>query len=307
MTCLCLNIQGKSGRVSRHELQDMFLDRDENVEPTDDRCLRDVELEATVDSVFSEVELRGKHCGRNSVYPFEASENMVILADTGRRNGGSAGVVYRYFLLATRYNMKSNRKYAGIDATLLFEELCKEVAERFWGGPGESVDARVLGTARLRTAAKRVGFRAAVEQSLRDLGGGLVFQMHDPHEDIDAKDDGVDILLWRRFADNRPGVLIGCGQCKTGTSWSSSDLRALNPKSFFSKWACKQPHVDPIPLFFLAQRVVTKWNQHCVDAGLLFDRCRIVEYASNLSEKLTARIEAWVQAAENDLPRLIEC
>ena len=35
----------------------------------------------------------------------------------------------------------------------------------------------------------------------------------------------------------------------------------------------------------------------CVDGGIVFDRCRIVNHAANLPSDLLQKIEAWVNAA----------
>ena len=55
-------------------------------------------------------------------------------------------------------------------------------------------------------------------------------------------------------------------------------------------------------MFFVAERIVVDWNV-ARDTGLLFDRCRIMEYASQISSAsdLFARIRAWVVAARKQL------
>jgi hypothetical protein len=59
----------------------------------------------------------------------------------------------------------------------------------------------------------------------------------------------------------------------------------------------KAPAVLPVRLYFVADRVLDRWYDCCVDGGILFDRCRIVEHANDISASLTARITKWVRAA----------
>ena len=59
----------------------------------------------------------------------------------------------------------------------------------------------------------------------------------------------------------------------------------------------KTPAVIPVRLYFVADRIIGRWYDRCKDGGILFDRCRIMEYADNLPEPLMKRVNAWVGAA----------
>jgi hypothetical protein len=256
-----------------------------------------------VDEAFEELATRSEHCGDESRYPYEVRRNGGLLA---RRSPPKLGtpqddLLYWYLLLSTRMNMKSKRRQGGQDATVLFEHLCREVAIRFWGGPGPYVDAIVFGTGRQASDLKdheeleQGVFQSAVLRLCAALGEGVGFTQK-PASAVRAKDGKLDVVVWRRFADKRPGQLIGFGQCKTGTYWEN-DLTKLRPEGFCTKWLQKQPAVTPVRLYFIADRVIDSWYDRCVDGGIVFDRCRIVEHATELPHDLLQKIEAWVRAA----------
>ncbi len=115
-------------------------------------------------------------------------------------------------------------------------------------------------------------------------------------EKVTAKDGKLDIVVWRGFSDQRHGQLIGFGQCKTGTHWPN-DLGKLKPDSFCRKWMRTQPASQAVVLYFVCDRVLDRWYDLVSDGGILFDRCRVMEYATDISSKLMTRIDMWVNAA----------
>ena len=55
------------------------------------------------------------------------------------------------------------------------------------------------------------------------------------------------------------------------------------------------PLADPVKLFFLTDRVVRTW--HGRSRGMiLFDRCRLLEYAGNISPDVLRDCERWTRA-----------
>ncbi len=90
--------------------------------------------------------------------------------------------------------------------------------------------------------------------------------------------------------------VIGFGQCKTGTNWTL-DLMKLRPDDFFSKWVRQHPTVLPVRLYFITDRVIEQWYDHSKDGGVLLDRCRIMEYCTDIPVALMKSIKAWVTAA----------
>ena len=59
-----------------------------------------------------------------------------------------------------------------------------------------------------------------------------------------------------------------------------------------------QPTVAPVRMFFVAESLSTAtWNKRALDAGLLLDRCRIIDYGHNISKDVLLKIETWSRAA----------
>ena len=267
-----------------------------------------------VSEAFADLEDRGRHCGEvDGRYPFRVLDRGTMLQFERTSDATTAEpTTYLYLLLATRMNMARERMQGHEDATALFEEVCREVAIRFFGGPRPEVEAIVFGTSRATNQddldaddeIDRTSFVDAVNHLCGELGEGLRFQAASASPRVTAKDGRLDVVVWRRFADRRPGQLIAFGQCKTGTNWDR-DVYQLQPEAFCSKWMLKRPAAIPTRMFFIAERVCGDasdvahgtWYELCCDSGILFDRCRIMEFASGLPDPLTRRIRKWVRAA----------
>ena len=109
-------------------------------------------------------------------------------------------------------------------------------------------------------------------------------------------------MVWKPFSDKNPGKLIGFGQCKTGTHWKK-ELTILQPDSFCKKWFQEQPTVNPLRLFFISESILrNKWYEHSTDGGILFDRCRIMDYLP-INEPLPflPKIKKWNTAIIKDI------
>ena len=262
-----------------------------------------------VADAFAEIEERIRCCGPDDGrYPYALRKKGTLLEFRGA-SGAAASPTYLYLLLATLLNMKTERCHEGIDGTILFEDLSREVAFRFFGGPAPGVDALVFGTGRFADVIDdedeidRRRFVDAVNHLCKQLREGYRFNA-DPNTRVLAKDDKLDVVVWRRFADGRAGQLIGFGQCKTGSHWDS-DLSGLWPESFCKMWMLKPPAVPPVRMYFITDRVCcdlgdhvrSNWYNLSVKSGILFDRCRIMEHVTGLPRELEDRIQRWVSAA----------
>ncbi len=286
-------LRHKDGNVSMLDIARIMGRGDE---ATDD------DINTVVVDAFNDLANRVTHCGKiDGRYPFQISKNGNLLSI---RNWYSlddrlSSLVYFFLLFATRLNMKTSRTHGGEDGTALFEHLCCEVAVRFWGGPGEMVGSMVFGTG--REAAERDDhdeldsgvFGKAVNDLCKAIREGEDFRPKSPDK-VTARDGKLDIVVWRGFADQRHGQLIGFGQCKTGTNWEN-DLTKLQPEGFCQKWMRTQPASKPVRLYFVCDRVLDRWYEICSDGGILFDRCRVMEYANTIPKKLLERIEKWVK------------
>lgn len=178
--------------------------------------------------------------------------------------------VYSFLLFATRIDMSRQRTQMGIDGALLFEELAQLVAQQYFG--------ERAGTFLLGTASRGHGFMEKISTLITEMGEGRRFENRNEMSPSRYKDDGVDVVVWKPFADGKQGKLIGFGQCKTGTHWKEH-LERFQPESFCKRWFRDQPGVPPVRLFFISESVLRiNWFDLVTRGGILFDRCRIMDY-----------------------------
>ena len=238
-----------------------------------------------VNEAYTEIERREEAC-RNG-YPFEISRPGYTLR-SDQDAGNHRHIIYKYLLLATRLNMKNNRVHAGIDGTLLFEELAAEAAQEYLGARAESL---VFGT-----AAGTDDFPGKVNALCKQMKEGIHFVTRDrvPPNERDGK---LDVVVWKHFTDGLPGKLIAFGQCKTGTNYKNT-LTQLQPDSFCRKWLDSSPVVPPVRMFFISEALSrNRWYSASSDAGLLFDRCRMVDFCDYICPEVLKKVTVWTAAA----------
>ena len=247
----------------------------------------DEEAEPAVEETCEELERRGRACGAVGGYPFEmdAAGNTLQVAGRDRSPGRD---VYRYLLLATRLDMGRDREHAGIDGTLLFEKLSAEIAQAYLGDRAESL---VFGT-----AAGGADFPGKVDDLCRRIGEGGGFARR-ARVSPERRDGKLDVVAWKPFSDGMEGKLIAFGQCKTGTGYKRS-LAQLQPDSFCGKWMRSIPVLNPVRMFFVSESLSRRdWAGDGLDGGLVFDRCRIVDFCGGASGAVLDELAAWTEAA----------
>ena len=129
-------------------------------------------------------------------------------------------------------------------------------------------------------------------------GGGFLNRDEAPPNQRDGK---LDVVAWKHFADRLPGKLIAFGQCKTGTNYRDT-LTQLQPDSFCRKWLHSSPALTPVRMFFLAEAISRlQWYSTASDVGLLFDRCRMVDFCDEVSPEVLKKVTIWTETAANDV------
>lgn len=264
------------GRLEENDYSDGVPEEDEGIE-------------SAVGAAFDEIDRRSKACGDG--YPFEIADQGYTLRskkdDGNRKHMICKYTLYKYMLLATRLNMKTNREHACIDGTLLFEKLSAEAACEYIGDRAQSL---VFGTS------SGADFRGKIDNLCKRIGEGDGFVNRNDAPPT-VKDDSLDIVVWKQFADRRAGKLIAFGQCKTGTSYRDT-LTQLQPGSFCDEWLASPLVLKPVRMFFVADAISqSRWYGMARKAGLLFDRCRIVDFCDKVTEDVWADIAAWTEAA----------
>ncbi len=197
--------------------------------------------------------------------------------------------VYRFLLLSTRLKMSTQKIQNGLDGTHIFERLSAVVAKQFFG---ENAEVDIMGTSKAQAG----GFRTKLKELTKRMGEG-----GEPHANTgyQPQDDNVDVILWKGFSDQQPSQIVAFGQCKTGTSWSDR-LSELNVDAFCKTWFSTQPVLTPIRMFFCAQYFPREiWRPRANEAGLVFDRFRILDYLpDSIADELLNDIKTWCTGAE---------
>ena len=277
--CLNRDDLSVSMRDISYDLKRTFLNDDDAQE----NHLEDADVTPEVEAAFGDLEERPLHCGDDDFYPFRLFGDGGQIAarnDCGER---WHALLYLFLLWLTL------TKEPALDARELFERLCCEVARNYLGGdPAGKVSAIHFG--------ENDNFEEKINQLTGKLGEGGGFREDSRDSRTSPKDDGVDIVVHRRFADKRAGQLIGFGQCKTGHSYSRSALNDVNIGGFMKTWLRESVAVDPVRMFFLSDRIAGNENMRrkCNNAGILFDRCRVMEYAENVDSGLKTEIKNWI-------------
>jgi hypothetical protein len=253
---------------------------DDEPEDPEDRGAEKTQVVA--EDAFAEIEDRHTSCGGDrGAYPYRLGSQYIELRK-GREQS-----VYLFLLLLSRFGKDAGPK--GSHGARLFELLCVEAATDYFGGVKCEVRSFHFGAPRRSTPR---GFRDALNEMCREMGEGQGCRADRPNL-ADQKDARLDLSIWRPFPDNRPGKLIGFGQCATGTDWPDK-LTHLQPEHFCRQWMLDTPSVLPIRLFFAPFRIENRrWRDVTGMGGIIFDRCRIAFHARGVNGKLLRECAKW--------------
>jgi hypothetical protein len=245
---------------------------------------------------FVELRDRAESCKRaatKSVYPFRVDrrENLLI-RKTKTAAVHPTELLYLFLLVVTRADMSAaTRQLLGRDPTSIFERIGAEVLRAFWGRTSQFSNCYVFGT-----ATRGLGtFRDKINRLCEDLseGAGWKTSARSPG----GGDAGLDVVAWRRFADGRQGALVGFAQCKTGVNWRKYRPQ-LQPEPFCRDYMMQPLVIHPFRIYMVPHRVEkNRWESDTGYAGLLFDRCRLVQYGQAVAEPVLADCRVWLNAA----------
>ena len=280
MTCL------KENNTSTTNLSRLLKGLEENDYP--DGVPVEDDVDAFAREAFVEIENRLRVC--RDKYPFEIRNEGTSLK-VNQDLDNPSHVIYKYLLLATRLDMNQQRNQGNIDGTLLLEELSAEVGRAYFGSRAKSL---VFGT-----AAESSDFVSRVNALCGKIGEGGGFSNNSGAGRTLARDGKLDVVVWKPFSDHLPGKLIGFGQCKTGSNYKD-ELTQLNPSAFREKWLKTALVVMPIRMFFVSEALALRESDRfnlALEAGLTFDRCRIIDFCHGIAECVLARVKCWTEAA----------
>ncbi len=282
----CAWRDGKCSARAANKAIDQADDNFENVGCDDNSDQTGTNLE----EVFIELESRVTACGGG--YPFELDNVGSVLTHLGM-DCDPRHIIYHYLLLSTRLDMKSNRRHADIDGADLLEHLGAHVMRNYLGV--KRAKSKVFGTAR------RGGFQEKVEDLCHSLGEGGGFKHWDSGR-VYANDAKLDVVTWVPFSDDHPGKLIVFTQCKTGSTWRNR-LGDLNPQAFLKSWTEHRCVMfDPLRAFCVSEAASrSRWTEISTQAGIFFDRCRLVDFAHDMDPSLLKTLRRWTKEAFGSL------
>ena len=250
-----------------------------------DGVLEEEETPKYVEDAYLEIERRMRACSGG--YPFVLGKSGDTL-HTNSSIDNSRSSIYKYLLLATRLNMNHNKCHASLDGTRLLEELAAETSQEYFGHRAESL---VFGA-----IAGAPSFQARVNALCCKIGEGDGY-IDRANTKSNVKDGKLDVVVWKHFSDELAGKLVAFGQCKTGTNYKET-LIHLQPDTFCKKWIQSPLVTTPVRMFFLAEALPQgRWYDYASDAGVLFDRCRIVDFSNKVSKDTQQKVENWTAAA----------
>ena len=244
----------------------------------------DDDLDQSFDDILTELTNRRKASAKK--YPFEIGKYSIRL----KSEDAIYKDLYIFLLLSTRLNMTKDKNQNGVDATLLFEEICAIAVKNYLGHNTQSF---VFGTA------ADASFQDKVKDMIAKIGEGGYFNPPYNIDPTQKKDDGVDVVAYKNFADGKMGKLIAFGQCKTGTSsWKDGKFK-LRPSDFCINWFASPVVYTPLRLLFICD-TMNEGNTFFDDQQgfIVFNRFRIMEYLpESLDNSIIIRVKKWLQGA----------
>ncbi len=241
---------------------------------------RDIEpFETRLGEWIQTLDDRARACGSGGAYPF-------AIGQQGLRLRGRSSP-YLFQLLVSLGFTDSHRD--GTMAYKLFEELSASAAGLYLG---DSSPAVVFGSPRRDFPP---GFRKAVSCLASLLREGKACA--DQKNLNQSQDDGLDVVAWKEFPDQRASKLIVFGHCAAGRHWKKK-THELQPRRWCKRNFAGPIAVDPIPAFFVPRALS---EVDAIDAGrgqILLDRCRISALCSDsIDSRLDERLQRWIEAA----------
>ena len=239
----------------------------------------DEAIDSKILDVFAELELRAIAAGPG--YPFIV-EVPVLQARVEWKEFSSYA-----FCLCLSYEPWERASGSEYYPARLFEALSTEAARQWVGGQAVRFGSPRVPDDLPRSFAKALD--ALCQKHMRE-GGGFK-----PHAVDWSKDYGLDIVAWRDWADELTGKLLLFGTCASGKNWDekTDDLILRN---FFDLRMSEPPESPVVRAFFVPHRIHgIRWRQSTVEAGVIFDRCRIASLAPKLpSVDVHGDGDAWI-------------
>ena len=227
--------------------------------------------EAFLSDVWRELSVREKLYVQQ---PFKVdSLSVEICADF------SAKIPYMTCLLMSLLGVGRTRR----KTAKLFERMTAVAVKKYLCG-----DAVVFGWP------VEAGGRSSIKDRVRELAGRLNERFAEPPR-AEYKDRGVDVVGWKPFGEPRSNQIVVLLQCAAGQDWRYKTTELpIGSWEQYIRWA----H-NPITAFAVPCIISDAlWHDVSREAGILFDRVRIINLISHetLDNSLEKELARWVCA-----------
>lgn len=220
-----------------------------------------------------------------TAYPFDLDQGTLIYAKDRHSS------VYEFLLSASSSKFVSGQ-YAELPRT--FERVATRLVTAYFGANAEGIH---IGWPRDGNTSFE-----AVADLLHKRTGEWHWGPEENLDPADVKDEGCDFVVWLHPSDGRKiGQLFVLGQCACGNNWQDkySDLNVKRMERWFNPLST----VDPVRAFATPRHVDDDlFREASREAGLLFDRARLVLIASSAG---TNAFDSEVLDRMNDLTALV--
>lgn len=169
----------------------------------------------------------------------------------------------------------------------------------------ETLGRYVCGEAFRFGAPRRAPVPPGFVPALAYLHGRARVDPGSPIETGAEQDDGLDIVAWRPFTDDRPGHSVLLGQCAIGVGWDKKfgDLK-LDVWERRVAWNVKPGRAFLVPIEMDLDP--SSWRKALHEFGVIFDRLRIASLLGDdpLSPDERSKMRDWCAARLPALPTL---
>lgn len=107
----------------------------------------------------------------------------------------------------------------------------------------------------------------------------------------DYKDDGVDIICYKNFGDNKSSNLYVLLQCAAGINWKSKNMINMDNWVQYIFWVSKNIVTSLSTTEYVKDR---QWEKSSSRYGLLMDRNRVLNwYNKSIDASLRKEVQVW--------------